>query len=56
MFRARLPYTKATPRNMYTQDEKEFQTGICRDTLVDWGNFFRDVTIEWYTKNEIVIG
>ena len=39
-----------------TQDEKEFQTGICRDTLVDWGNFFRDVTIEWYTKNEIVIG
>ena len=43
-------------RNMYTEDEKEFQTGICRDTLVDWGNFFRDVTIEWYTKNEIVIG
>lgn len=42
-------------RNMYTQDEKEFQTGICR-YLGGLGKFFRDVTIEWYTKNEIVIG
>ena len=49
----RLSYYWA--RNMYTQDEIEFQTGI-QHAIVNWKNFFRDLCCEWYTKNTTIIG
>lgn len=39
-----------------TYDERHFQTGIEREAMTDWTNFFHDVCAQYFVENPVEIG